>query len=135
MRIRLLAVALTCILARVSTAQNPARLFVNENAYDPLPSPDGELVAFVLTGKDPGRGSGGFGRSNLRSLIGFADASGTTFRNTSAFGFLSGWAPDSKAVVSFRDWQFSLVDIDGKQRNSGLIPEAKHASRPDELNA
>lgn len=130
MRIRLMAAALTCLLVRISTAQHAATLFLKETAYDPLPSPDGKHVAFVLTGRRQSGGTGGFGRSNLRSQIGFANASGTLIQDTTADGFLSGWVQDGSAVVSYRDWRFALVGLEGEKKNSGSMAEREDLSAP-----
>jgi hypothetical protein len=40
-----------------------------ENAYNPIPSPDGKYIAYVRTGWGKPGGSGGFGRSNLVSEL------------------------------------------------------------------
>jgi len=47
-----------------------------ENAYNPIPSPDGKLIAFVRTGWGREGGSGGMGRSNLVSEIGVMEHAG-----------------------------------------------------------
>ena len=48
----------------------------NQNAYNPIPSPDGTKVAFVQTGWGRPGCSGGGGRSNLRSYVTVSDKHG-----------------------------------------------------------
>ena len=92
------------------------------NAYDPVPSPDGKLIAYVLTGRKLEGGSGGFGRSNLQSDVKFCDSSGQTLQNPYAEGFLGEWLPDSSEIVSFRDWKFSLLDPGGSKESQSMLP-------------
>src|SRR6267378_6149809 len=40
-----------------------------ENAYNPIPSPNGKMIAYVRTGWGRPGVSGGFGRSNLISEV------------------------------------------------------------------
>lgn len=122
--------ALAYILARASLAQQPEKLFLTETAYDPVPSPDGKQVAFVLTGRDSTYGSGGFGRSNLRSVICFTDERGTQVHKTPSYRFLAGWLFDSSGVVSYRDWHFALTDLDGKERSAGSMPTMLEGDGP-----
>jgi WD40-like Beta Propeller Repeat len=78
--------ALACIfltLPVVGTAQTHEILLSStENAYNPIASPDGKYIAFVRTGRWS-EGSGGFGRSNLRSEVAFMDADGNVLTGDS----------------------------------------------------
>ena len=94
-----------------------------ENAYNPIPSPDGKYIAYVQTGWGREGGSGGMGRSNLISDVKIMSASdGTSSHKVAKDFFLSGWTPESDRLVCFRDWQFVVVGIDGKQEIAGRIP-------------
>ena len=44
-------------------------LLNTDNAYNPIPSPDGKYIAYVRTGWGRPGGSGGFGRSNFLSEV------------------------------------------------------------------
>src|SRR5215468_4596034 len=54
---------------------NELLLSDTQNACTPIPSPDGSMIAYVLTGRWD-RGSGGLGRSNLRSQVMVMDRDG-----------------------------------------------------------
>jgi hypothetical protein len=116
-----IACLLVCMSVGLCSAQQQETLFLNEAAYDPIPSPDGKLVAFVLTGRKHFGGSGGFGRSNLRSQVGFADSDGSTSKDANVEGFLGEWLSDSSFVVSYRDWRFGLAGPGGS-REGGSLP-------------
>jgi WD40 repeat protein len=117
---RTVAVLLFCVCVDLSAFSQRETIFIGADAYQPVPSPDGKLVAFVLTGRSM-HGTGGFGRSNLRSNIAFADQNGKNLRDPKVEGFLGEWLPDSSAVSTYRDWHFSLVTPEGSQKN-GEIP-------------
>ena len=91
-------------------------LLSTDNAYNPIPSPDGRYIAYVRTGWGRPGGSGGFGRSNLVSELIVIDENGvavTAMPLTEMF--LGGWTPDGNDVVCFRDWEYALVSKDGKR--------------------
>jgi hypothetical protein len=118
---RTLAILLFCLSVDPSALSQRETMFLDVDAYQPVPSPDGKLVAFVLTGRST-HGSGGFGRSNLRSNVAFANQNGKNLRDPKIDGFLGEWLPDSSAVSSYRDWHFSLVTPEGSQKN-GAMPQ------------
>lgn len=94
-----------------------------ENACNPIPSPDGKLIAFVRTGYGRPGGSGGFGRSNLVSEVLVMTASGTgVSEKPLADAFLAGWTPDSKKLVCYRDRSYFLVSLSGERSSEGEIP-------------
>jgi hypothetical protein len=79
-------------LASRAGAQAPREtLLSTENAYNPIPSPDGKYVAYVRTGWSRQGGSGGFGRSNLVSEVAVIDASGSLAgKSPAAEGLIAG---------------------------------------------
>ncbi len=94
-----------------------------ENAYNPIPSPDGSLIAYVRTGWNGHRGSGGTGRSNLVSDIAVMDADGNVQTKQSlADAFLYGWTSDGKSLNCYRDGGFSVISLDGKVLTKGRLP-------------
>ena len=98
-------------------------LLSSDNAYNPIPSPDGKYIGYVETGWGRERGSDGMGSSNLISdvkIMSAVDAS-SSHKVLNDF-FLSGWTPEGDRLVCFRDWQFAVVEIDGKQEIAGRIP-------------
>lgn len=100
------------LLSLLSPAQNIDEKLLSdvENAYNPIPSPDGKLIAYVRTGWGQAGGSGGFGRSNLRSEIAVMTISGEVLSPTPlANAFLFGWMPDGNDLICYRDWRFLLV--------------------------
>jgi len=123
-RISVLLIASISILALVPNAQNPAEsLLTTENAYNPIPSPDGKYIAYVRTGWGE-KVFSSFGRSSLVSdvkIIDLADAASSP-RTIAKGYFTAGWTPDSVDIVCYRDWNYSLVSIDGKQIHKGRIP-------------
>jgi hypothetical protein len=98
-------------------------LLSTENAYNPIPSPDGRYIAYVRTGWGRPGGSGGFGRSNLLSEVMVIDENGVPITATPLSDtFLGGWTPDGEHLVCFRDWEYALVSKDGKRVVTGRIP-------------
>jgi hypothetical protein len=115
--------ALACIfltLPVLGNAQTHETLLSStENAYNPIASPDGKYIAFVRTGRWSG-GSGGFGRSNLRSEVAFMDANGNVLTGDSpARCFLQEWIPDSDDVVCYRGTRYYLVSPPGTIARQG----------------
>jgi hypothetical protein len=116
------------ILALLATpfafGQTPSETMLSpENAYNPIPSPDGKYIAYVRIGWN--RESGGFGRSSLVSEVAIIDANGKVLvKNPIANGFLSGWTPDSRDVVRYRDGEYSLASMAGKLTSKGRLPGA-----------
>ncbi len=94
----------------------------NENAYNPIPSPNGFQIAYVRIGKD--KFIGGLGRSTLTSEIAVMDADGNLqARQSLANAFLYGWTSDGKSLNCFRDGNYSTVSLDGKILAKGRLPE------------
>ena len=143
MKTKLMAICLSLILsmqAQLALAQSPEQPFKetllseSENAYNPIPNRDGSLIAYVGAGWNRERGSGGFGRSNirsggsgrsnLRSEVMVMNADGTLLtREPLVDAFLSGWTPDGKYLICFRDWRYFLVSVDGEIVTRGQIPD------------
>src|SRR5262245_6087174 len=96
----------------------------SENAYNPIPNQDGSLIAYVRTGWDRTGGSGGSGRSNLRSEVMVMNADGSLLtREPLVDAFLSGWTPDGKYLICYRDYRYFLVSVDGEFVTRGQIPD------------
>ncbi len=104
----------------IAADQQRERQLFDVNAYDPVPSPDGKMVAYVLTGHDPWHGSGGFGRSNLRSELRFYSPSGQTIKVLENSAFAGEWLPDSSALVAYRDWKFALMSPTGSTESGSM---------------
>jgi hypothetical protein len=95
-------------------------LLSGDNAYNPIPSPDGKMIAYVRTGWGRPGGSGGFGRSDLVSEVAVITGDGKPITPTSLTDtFLEGWTPNGSALVCYRYWKYSLVTLDGKQSSQG----------------
>src|SRR5882724_10652281 len=91
-----------------------------ENAYNPIPSPDGLKMAAVRTGWHREGGSGGLGRSNLRSDLIILDRMGRTISPLlHADSFVADWNRDG--IVSFRDWSYALLSESGRVRDQGRV--------------
>ena len=101
---------------------NETLLSEKENANNPIPSPDGKMIAFVRTGRWE-KGSGGQGRSNLRSEIMVMDDQGHLLTDKPlADAFLAGWTSDGKNLVCYRDYKYFLVSLDGRKSRETEIP-------------
>lgn len=93
-----------------------------ENAYNPIPSPDNSMIAYVRTGRWE-KGSGGLGRSNLRSQIMVMDTQGRLLTEKPlADAFLAGWTSDGNNLICYRDGQYLIVSPDGETLRKGLLP-------------
>ena len=116
--------ALLLFLTASQLADGPPTetLLSSENGYNLIPSPDGKAIAYVRTGWGRQGGSGGFGRSNLISEIMVISENGdpvTAAPLTDAF--LGGWTPDGNGLICFRDWNYSLVALNGKRSLQGKV--------------
>lgn len=98
-----------------------------ENAYNPIPSPDGFRIAYVRIGRD--KFIGGLGRSTLTSEISVMDTDGNVQTQQSlASAFLYGWTSDSKSLNCFRDGDYSTISLNGKILAKGRLPENSDSS-------
>jgi hypothetical protein len=106
-----------CVFLPAAPAQTR---FSSENAYNPIPSPDGKKIVAVRTGWHRPGGSGGLGRSNLRSDVIVLDRAGRLLSaNSLADRFVADWKPEG--IVLFRDWSYSLIGDDGRIRQQGRV--------------
>jgi hypothetical protein len=115
--------ASTLIFALGTTAQgsNESPL-TTDNAYNPIPSPDGNYVAYIRTGWGESQFIS-LGRSSLVSDVKIVNVEGAaTPRTLAEEYFLSGWTPDSTRLVCDRDWRYAFVSAEGKRSLEGRIP-------------
>jgi len=99
----------------------------DENAYNPVPSPDGKKIAAVRTGWHRPGGSSGFGRSNLVSEIILLDREGHILSSKPpADGFVADWT--KAGIVVFRDWSYALVSEDGSIVQKGRVCPGRSVS-------
>ena len=103
--------------------QGPNEMLLSkENAYNPIPSPDGKMVAFVRTGWGRPGGSGGFGRSNLVSeVVVITDEGKPVTASLLTDTFLADWTPKGNELVCYRDWKYGLVALNGKKTAEGRV--------------
>jgi WD40-like Beta Propeller Repeat len=95
-----LALLLPLAVARLWGQAPNEKLLSEENAYNPIPSPNGKMIAYVPTGWGRPGGSGGFGRSNLVSEVMVIADDGKPITATPLTDtFLAGWTPDGSALV------------------------------------
>lgn len=101
----------------------------DENAYNPVPSPDAKTIAAVRTGWGNGLFAG-LGRSHLVSEVITLDRSGRLLTpKPLGVSFIAEW---SKAgIVSFRDWSYSLLPADGGTVQKGRICRAPSLRYPN----
>lgn len=109
-----------------SRAQSPREVLLSaEAAYNPIPSSNGKMIAYVRTGWGREGGSGGMGRSNLVSEVMVMTDAGTPISGTPLTRtFLAGWNPDGSALVCYRDEEYALVSLSGSASLQGRIPHA-----------
>ncbi len=122
-RIGLLA-ATACGLALQSLAQvTDAKLLLAENAYNPIPSPDGRYIAYVGKGCDPGtRRVKGMGRPSTD--LGLMESSGKVLTRCFAHEkFLAGWTSDSKGVLCYRGGFYAVLTPGGVILEAGEQPD------------
>ena len=97
-------------------------LLSTDNAYNPIPGPDGRYIAYVRTGWGE-KSWVGFGRASLVSDVKIINTEGAPTSKTLAKDyFVSGWTPDSTHLLCFRDGRYTLVSVDGKESRKGNIP-------------
>jgi hypothetical protein len=110
------------IASEVRSQEYTETLLSADNAYNPVPNPDGKYIAYVRTGWGE-KMFVSLGRSSLVSDVKIMNADGTATPRTLATDFfLSGWTPDSSSVVCYRDWKYALVSTEGKPTMEGRIP-------------
>jgi hypothetical protein len=131
MRSRVIAPHHVSLAALVfSITVNAQTQLSDENAYNPVPSPDGKKIAAVRTGWQRPGGSGGMGRSNLVSDLILLDREGHTLSSKPlADGFITNWV--KAGIVVFRDWSYSLISAEGSPLQKGRVcPERSMAGPP-----
>lgn len=120
-------------LCQASASNEPGavQLLSGVNAYNPVPSPDGKMIAFVKTGW--GRGSiTGFGRASLISDVMVMQSSGKAVSSKPlADAFLQGWTPDGKKLVCYRDWKAFLVGLNGTKSDLVDVPQSQVTERAE----
>jgi len=99
----------------------------DENAYNPIPSPDGSKIVAVRAGWGGGIVSG-LGRSNLISELVVLDLAGhLSSPRPLGVGFVADWG--GAGIVSFRDWSYALLSADGAVLQGGHVcagPTIRH---------
>ncbi len=111
-------VLLPGVLLSVSGAAQT--LLSDENAYNPVPSPDGRKIAAVRTGWGSPGGSGGFGRSNIVSEVIVLDREAHVLSpKTPVDGFVAQWT--AAGIVAFRDWSYEMLSPDGVVLRKGRV--------------
>ena len=112
-----------CLAVPILSAQTRNEtLLPLENAYNPIPSPNGKMIAYVRTGWGRPGGSGGFGRSNLISEVPVVTNDGKMVIETPLTDtFLAGWTRDGTALVTYRDWKYSLTALSGEKSLQGEL--------------
>jgi len=126
----------SCLAASRLWGQVPNEMMLSaENAYNPIPSPDSKMIAYVRTGWGRPGGSGGVGRSNLVSEVAVITGDGKALTPTSLTNtFLQGWTPDGSALVCYRDSKYSLVALDGKQSSQGEVRNGQEGIRTERVS-
>jgi hypothetical protein len=92
------------------------------------------MIAYVRTGWGRPGGSGGFGRSKLVSEVFVVTNDGKPISEAPLSDtFLAGWTPDGNALVTYRDWRYSLVTLDGKRSLQGELRQQENAFRTERV--
>ena len=119
---RFVATFFLLLLSVVRAQVSREVLLSNDNAYNPIPSPDGKYIAYVRTGWGQPGGSGGFGRSNLVSEVIVVDTSGSLVTGKPLCDeFLAGWM-DSNHIVCFRDGRYMVASLDYSMPQESHLP-------------
>jgi len=88
------------------------QLAPSENAYNPIPSPDGSLIAYLRTGWGLPGYDVGTGRSSLGSEVMLISADGRKLTQEPLVrAFLSGWTPDGMVLTCYRGRRVYLVSM------------------------
>jgi Tol biopolymer transport system component len=103
-------------------------LLTTDNAYNPMPSPDGKHIAYVRVGW----GESIFvsmGRSSLVSEFKVIDTQGgDTSQLLAKPFFLSGWTPESTRLICFRDGNYAVISMAGEQVETGHVGNTPRSS-------
>jgi hypothetical protein len=98
-------------------------LLSDQTAYNPIPSPDGKMIAYVRTGWGRLQSVSMLGRAELISEVNVMTADGNPLTPHSlGDAFLAGWTSDGKALICYRDWSYRLVTLSGDSRLQGRLP-------------
>jgi hypothetical protein len=110
-----------CLAMALVAANAAAQIQLSdENAYNPIPSPDGLKIVAVRTGWGRHGGSGGLGRSNLKSDLIILDRMGRTISPLfHEDRFVADW--NRGGIVSFRDWSYTLLSPEGRVLDQGRV--------------
>ena len=108
--------AFLSLLSMVAAAQVQLS---DENAYNPVPSPDGSKIVAVRTGWGTGI-IAGLGRSNLVSDLVVLDRTGRLLSpRPLGVGFVAHWG--GAGIISFRDWSYALLSPEGSVLQQGHV--------------
>jgi hypothetical protein len=122
--------ALTLFLMASAALHAQEALFSDLNAYNPIPNANGSVVAFIQTGWGRPGGSGGFGRSNLKSVLEFASTDGRSIAHPPVDAFLDRWVGDD-TVVCYRDWHFGTASKTGWKLFEAMPGDVTGPPRPE----
>jgi hypothetical protein len=123
MLILLSPVVAQSFLGQRTERMNEIRLS-SENGYDPIPSPDGKLIAYVRTGWGRSDGMVGLGRSQLTSEVSVMTSAGhPVSAKPLAEAFLEGWTPEGSELLCYRDGRYSLVALNGRSILQGELQD------------
>jgi Tol biopolymer transport system component len=126
MKKKVFLLPMAVLLVWVSTFGQSAKeslLSKTENAYNPIPSPDGSMIAYVRTGWGRDYPFMSWGRINLITEVRVMDSGGRILTEKPlADTFLGGWTPDGKNLVCYRDYKYFLVSLDGTRSRESQIP-------------
>jgi hypothetical protein len=106
---------------------------LRENAYNPIPSPDGKFIAYVATGWGPPGSFFGMGRASLWTNVELMDGAGTFVRSLMKEMFLAGWSADSHGVIGFRDGRYAVLTTDGFTLDSGQTIRGSEEFAPERV--
>jgi hypothetical protein len=103
-----------------------------ENAYNPIPSPDGKTIAYVETGWGRNGAAFGLGRSNLKTNIKLMDTDGKVLTEERlASSFLHGWTADGENLIAFRDWGYLILSVASRSIKENFIPAQSMTGESD----
>src|SRR5580658_8903224 len=108
-----------------SHAQNTREVLLSaDNGYNPIPSPNGAMIAYVRTDwQRPGAVS--LSRGYLVPEVMVMRVNGTPITASPlADTYLAGWSPDGTELICYRDPKYALVSLEGKFSLQGTLPVA-----------
>jgi WD40-like Beta Propeller Repeat len=125
-RLSIVLVLLSLTIVVPSHAQSTREVLLStDNGYNPIPSPDGSMIAYVRADWRDSFSIDSFRPGYMAPQVMVMRANGAPITASPlADMYLAGWSPDGTELICFRDPKYALVSLKGKFSLRGRLPDS-----------